>query len=90
MKGLPFKANVEDVLAFFQGYGVSAQGVFLKRNGDGKLNGEVSALALFVDVPMPDGPAPTLRTIVTYSWESPLHVSVLTIVLLFLVQYLDL
>lgn len=41
MKGLPFKANVEDVLAFYQSYGVGADGVFLKRNADGKLNGEV-------------------------------------------------
>ncbi|KAI8473994.1 MAG: hypothetical protein J3K34DRAFT_518509 [Monoraphidium minutum] len=40
MKGLPFKANVEDVLKFYQGFTLTNSTVYLKRHADGRLNGE--------------------------------------------------
>ena len=43
-QGLPFKASVEDVVKFYQGFALSAANVYLKRHPDGRLNGEVRAL----------------------------------------------
>ncbi|GBF94749.1 heterogeneous nuclear ribonucleoprotein H2 [Raphidocelis subcapitata] len=40
MKGLPFKANVDDVVKFYQGFSLGASSVYLKRHPDGRLNGE--------------------------------------------------
>jgi hypothetical protein len=45
MKGLPFKANVDDVLKFYQGFSLASSAVYLKRHADGRLNGEVSVRA---------------------------------------------
>lgn len=42
MKGLPFKATIEDVLLFFDGFNLSPESIFLKRHPDGRPNGEVS------------------------------------------------
>ena len=41
LKGLPFKATVEDVLDFFQGFDIKTENVYLKRHPDGRPNGEV-------------------------------------------------
>lgn len=41
IKGLPFKASVEDVLKFYSGFNLSNGSVYLKRHADGRLNGEV-------------------------------------------------
>jgi hypothetical protein len=43
MKGLPFKANVDDVLKFYNGFTLATGSVYLKRHADGRLNGEVRA-----------------------------------------------
>lgn len=40
-QGLPFKANVDDVVKFYQGFTLGAGAVYLKRHPDGRLNGEV-------------------------------------------------
>lgn len=40
MRGLPFKASREDVVAFFQGWSLSEEAVFLLRHLDGRPNGE--------------------------------------------------
>lgn len=42
MKGLPFKASIDDVTRFFQGFTLRAQDIYLKRHPDGRPNGEVS------------------------------------------------
>lgn len=42
MKGLPFKAHVNDVINFYgDEFGLSACNVFMRRHADGRLNGEV-------------------------------------------------
>ena len=41
MKGLPFKASVDDVVKFYQGFAVTTGNIYLKRHADGRLNGEV-------------------------------------------------
>ena len=41
MKGLPFKATIEDVLQFFAGFLIKTENVYLKRHPDGRPNGEV-------------------------------------------------
>jgi hypothetical protein len=46
MKGLPFKAGVEDVLKFYQGFSLTSSSIYLKRHADGRLNGEVGAAAM--------------------------------------------
>lgn len=43
MKGLPFKASIEDVLKFYGGFAISAQSIYLKRHPDGRPSGEVCA-----------------------------------------------
>lgn len=48
MKGLPFKATVDDVVKFYQGFSIEAGSVYMKRHADGRLNGEVRAGAFFV------------------------------------------
>ncbi|KAI8465392.1 MAG: hypothetical protein J3K34DRAFT_387951 [Monoraphidium minutum] len=40
MKGLPFKANVDDVLKFYSGFSLGSSAIYLKRHADGRLNGE--------------------------------------------------
>lgn len=45
MKGLPFKATVDDVVKFYSGFSVEAGSVYLKRHADGRLNGEVRTSA---------------------------------------------
>jgi hypothetical protein len=40
-QGLPFKANVDDVIKFYQGFSIVSNAVYLKRHADGRLNGEV-------------------------------------------------
>jgi hypothetical protein len=42
MKGLPFKASVDDVLKFYQGFTLKTEHVYLKRHPDGRPNGEVN------------------------------------------------
>jgi hypothetical protein len=55
MKGLPFKASVDDVLKFYQGFTLCNTAVYLKRHADGRLNGEVCCApqpaALSVNLP---------------------------------------
>ena len=46
LKGLPFKASVDDILRFFLGFSLQAESVYLKRHPDGRPNGEVGALSL--------------------------------------------
>lgn len=41
LKGLPFKATIEDVLAFFGDFQLTPESIFLKRHPDGRPNGEV-------------------------------------------------
>lgn len=45
MKGLPFKASLEDVLKFYSGFLITAQSIYLKRHPDGRPSGEVSSCA---------------------------------------------
>lgn len=40
MKGLPFKASVEDVIKFYQGFPLKTEHIYLKRHPDGRPNGE--------------------------------------------------
>eukprot|EP00878_Enallax_costatus_P015584 GHUV01016324.1.p1 GENE.GHUV01016324.1~~GHUV01016324.1.p1 ORF type:complete len:208 (+),score=38.75 GHUV01016324.1:247-870(+) len=40
MKGLPFKASLEDVLKFYTGFSITAQSIYLKRHPDGRPSGE--------------------------------------------------
>ena len=44
MKGLPFKASVEDVIKFYQGFTLKTEHIYLKRHPDGRPNGEVMSL----------------------------------------------
>jgi hypothetical protein len=47
LKGLPFKATIEDVIEFFTGFdGLKAENIYLKRHPDGRPNGEVRRLVL--------------------------------------------
>ncbi len=41
LKGLPFKASVDDILRFFLGFSLQPDSVYLKRHPDGRPNGEV-------------------------------------------------
>jgi hypothetical protein len=42
LKGLPFKASVEDVQSFFANFDIKSENIYLKRHPDGRPNGEVT------------------------------------------------
>lgn len=50
MKGLPFKATVEDVMKFYQGFTLKTDSIYLKRHPDGRPNGEVRLTAVLCDI----------------------------------------
>lgn len=55
--GLPFKASVDDVLKFYQGFTLATGSVYLRRHTDGRLNGEVrSGKAVWGGRRPPTGP----------------------------------
>ena len=41
MKGIPFKASVDDIRRFYSDFTLACGNVYLKRHADGRLNGEV-------------------------------------------------
>mmetsp|Transcript_3518 Transcript_3518/g.8933 ORF Transcript_3518/g.8933 Transcript_3518/m.8933 type:complete len:81 (+) Transcript_3518:196-438(+) len=45
LKGMPFKAGKADVLAFFDGFKLAGEQCLIRKNPDGRINGE--ALVIF-------------------------------------------
>ena len=50
LKGLPFKATIEDIMDFFAGFdALKGENIYLKRHPDGRPNGEVRIFVVWAD-----------------------------------------